>query len=153
MRIIGIDPGKTGAVAVLWETGRASVYDLNGSHHDTVALLQELTRDYPPQDIVAIVEAVGPHPKEGVRSVWTFAEGVGVIRGALISLGTCTASVTPSVWKRAFGLIGQDKNGSRDKARSLFPALSAELRRVKDAGRAEALLIASYYRLDKHRTA
>lgn len=49
--------------------------------------------------------------------------------------------VRPTVWKRALGL-GKDKEASRLKAMQLFP--SADLRRKKDQGRAEALLLAVY---------
>jgi len=61
--------------------------------------------------------------------------------------------VSPATWKRAAGLVSESrdesdsarKRRSLDRARLLFPNL--RLDRVKDHGRAEALLIADYGRL------
>ncbi len=44
------------------------------------------------------------------------------------------------------GLAGKTKEDSRALAIQLFPALAEELKRVKDEGRAESLLIAEYGR-------
>ena len=92
---LGIDPGLTGAVAVL---------DHNGA-------LQALY-DTPTLTL---------HRSRGTR-------------------------VRPAIWKRTLGL-GKDKEASRLKAIQLFP--TADLRRKKDHGRAEALLLA-YWR-QQHR--
>ena len=49
--------------------------------------------------------------------------------------------VTPPVWKRALGLSGKGKDASLALARELFPQVANQLKRVKDDGRAEALLL------------
>lgn len=46
------------------------------------------------------------------------------------------------MWKRRFGLIGQDKDAARLLAIQRFPATAFQLQRKKDNGRADALLIA-----------
>lgn len=46
------------------------------------------------------------------------------------------------MWKRRLGLIGQDKDVGRLLAIQRFPSAAHLLRRKKDHGRADALLIA-----------
>jgi crossover junction endodeoxyribonuclease RuvC len=52
--------------------------------------------------------------------------------------------VQPQAWKKLFGLNGADKKDSLDVARRLYPALGADLARVKDHNRSEALLLAHF---------
>lgn len=57
------------------------------------------------------------------------------------------ASVTqerPGVWKAEFGLLGQDKEADRKLARKLFP--KADILRIKDHDRSDALLLAEFLR-------
>jgi hypothetical protein len=51
----------------------------------------------------------------------------------------CTVPATQ--WKRDLELLRQDKHRSRELACQLFPAKAGVLQRVKDHGRAEALLL------------
>lgn len=80
--------------------------------------------------------------KQGVSSTFQTGYGYGVIIGVLASLAIPYHEVSPGVWKRAMGLVGTDKAAARALARSWWP--TAALSRVKDHGRAEALLIARY---------
>ena len=135
--IIGIDPGVTGAVAFLgFDT---VVHDMPPNPRDLAELLFPFDR----RDR-AIVEQAQAMPKQGVSSTFKTGYGYGVIIGVLASLGIPYETVTPSVWKRAMGLQGKDKDASRSLARCYWP--DAPLSRVKDHGRAEALLIAEYGR-------
>ena len=80
-------------------------------------------------------------PGQGVSSTWTTGYGFGVWLGVLAALALPHTRVRPAIWKRAMGL-GKDKEQARLRAIQLFP--SADLRRKKDHGRAEALLLAWY---------
>jgi hypothetical protein len=80
-------------------------------------------------------------PGQGVRSMFTCGLGLGVWLGILAAVALPHTRIRPHIWKKALGL-GQDKEASRLRAMQLFP--SAELRRKKDHGRAEALLLALY---------
>ena len=53
---------------------------------------------------------------------------------------------TPAQWKGKLGLLNSGKGASREKAVNLFPSTESYLARVKDDGRAEALLLAHYGR-------
>ena len=85
------------------------------------------------------IEEAQAMPGQGTRSMFTIGVGFGVWLGILGALGLAYTRIRPGVWKRALGLSG-DKEQARLRAMQLFPA--ADLRRKKDHGRAEALLLA-----------
>lgn len=145
--VIGIDPGKTGAIAALTTTGKLVWVDdmpnltgtaIGGWLHQR--LEHEVIND-------CYIEKVHAMPKQGVTSVWTFAEGYGALLGALGALHIRTQHVTPTVWKKAHKLLSTDKAASRQRASELWPHHAGLFARVKDDGRAEACLIAEYGRL------
>jgi hypothetical protein len=147
MTIIGIDPGKTGAVAVLWEGGASDVIDMPPS---PVGLRAELGIEDQPLSpsprFVAYVEKQQAMPKQGVSSTFKIGQSYGEILGVFGALSIRVVTVTPVKWKTAMGLRGKDKDASRALAMRLFPQLAGELQRKKDHGRAEALLIAEWGR-------
>ena len=141
--ILGVDPGKTGALA--WHSGAGGLVvhdmpDLTGAAL-AACLADLILEDGRPAE--AWVEKVGAMPKQGVASTWKFAEGYGVILGVLGVLQVPVRLVTPAAWKKAAGL-GKDKNASRQRAVELWPHCSHLFARVKDDGRAEAALIARH---------
>lgn len=75
--------------------------------------------------------------------MFRFGQQVGAIEMAAAAHGHELRYVTPSTWKAHFGLSA-DKGVARGYAMKRFPALADQLSRVKDDGRAEALLIALY---------
>lgn len=144
---IGIDPGLTGALAVLSSDGFETVHDLpiirdnklawiDGSELQSIILgaLQGRTAR-------AVVERVSSMPGQGIASSFQFGVGFGSILSVLQALHLSIELITPSVWKRALNL-SKDKHASLHKARLLFP--TAELHLAKHDGRAEALLIAHH---------
>lgn len=145
---VGIDPGKTGAIAVLGEDGQLlDVADMpyeDGAVIVTVlaSILRTYNRAGSP---TAWVEQVAARPGQGAGAMFRFAQGYGTILGTIGTLEMPTRRVTPAVWKRSMGL-SKDKGASRALACELWPSWSDEFRRVKDDGRAEAALIAEYGR-------
>ena len=150
--VLGIDPGKHGAIAWATGTGRLEVHDMPDATGAALgALLADLILENRP--MVAYVERVGSMPGQGHMNVWTFAEGYGVILGVLGALQVPVVHVTPGVWKKAAGLIkrkgetsAQAKTRSRQLAIETWPRCSHLFARAKDDGRAEAALIARYGR-------
>lgn len=145
---IGIDPGITGAISVLSDTGEfVSVHDMpimklgkaKKNQVNPVALAHLIFSIKPTS---AIVEKVGAMPGQGVASMFNFGMGYGVIQGVLSGLGVPYELSTPQKWKKACGLIGKEKDAARLLAIELFP--DASLTRKKDGGRADALLIAKF---------
>tara|TARA_Y100000310_G_scaffold37447_1_gene35160 strand:+ start:1080 stop:1532 length:453 start_codon:yes stop_codon:yes gene_type:complete len=141
---IGIDPGKTGAIGLVKPGGRkVLVYDTPTPQD----LNRHLTNCVGPRgSAVAVIEDVHAMPKQGVSSTFKFGKSFGEAIGVLVAWGIPLDYVRPQVWKKMFGLVRKDKDDSRRKARELWPYMDEKLKRKKDDGRAEALLIAEYCR-------
>lgn len=154
MRVwIGIDPGVTGALAVLTDEGAWQLDDLPtievGKRREVdVAELVEVFRDHSYQgyttQLVAI-ERQQPMPGQGLSSTFKTAQGYGALLGVLTAMGLPLMCPRPVDWKRAMRL-GKGKDAARDVARKRWPAMSAYLRRKQDHGRAEAMLLAQWAR-------
>lgn len=148
--IIGIDPGHGGSLVVvdMATLHPVAIYDMplhelrGRTAIDQVALV-DLISYHRADTRFAIIERVGPAPRQGLASTFRFGEGYGVIQGVLSALNIQFLTVTPQAWKSAIGATA-DKNQSRELAMKIFPAAAPHLKRVKDDGRAEALLLASY---------
>ena len=146
---IGVDPGATGAIAILDQYGQ--ILDLidmpasDGMVFGSVIAAHVLEHWAGPAQTVAWVEHVHAMPKQGVASTFKFGTAWGVVLGALSALNVPTHLVTPSTWKRTAGLTS-DKGQARRRASERWPSHAAMFARVKDDGRAEACLIAEHGR-------
>lgn len=158
MIIAGIDPGKTGALAISYPDGFHEFLDVPrvivnkkdvpawGDWHTTWSNALEFAC----VDLVMIEFVTGGQggKKQGVQSMFNFG---GTLRFAhAIALGVRPRPrvefVTPAVWKAKLGLLNSGKGASRERCCSIYPATASSLVRVKDDGRAEAALIAHYGR-------
>ena len=139
--IAGIDVGLKGAIGLLYEDGTAYVYDMPALAKEVnAAALAGIFREFPPDHVY--LEAVNSFGM-GRQSAFNFGQGCGAIKGVLATMEIPFTPVSPSKWKKHFG-IGRDKSKSRAVATRLFPALASEFTRKKDDGRAEAILIAKW---------
>lgn len=151
---LGIDPGVTGAIAVLADGEPAGFHDLpafnrpkGGKELDPVrlaAIMRGILQQHPGAAAMAALEEVGAFSGEGRRSGFRFGEGFGIVKGCLGALSIGWTLAPPQHWKRWHGLIGTEKDRAREYARTRWPALAPSLARVKDIGRADALLIARW---------
>lgn len=143
---IGIDPGKSGAMAAInSETGRVLVRPFDPAEYNIA--LREFA-NLRGEKCFAVVERVSAMPGQGVTGVFNFGENFGYIQGLLEAHGIPYELVRPQVWKRVFGCT-KDKNTSLAVCRRLFP--DVELKRTPACkkefdGFAEALLMAEYGR-------
>ncbi len=153
---VGIDPGLSGAIAMVTTAGVAQVWStptfvLKGGRKKrriyAAAEMVRILREIGSARVVGL-ELVRAMPKQGVVSMFSMGHGVGLWEGIITALGLPLEQVTPQVWKREMlgGVTGSDKSASIAKALALFPAMAAMLAHKKDDGRAEALLIAEYFR-------
>jgi Holliday junction resolvasome RuvABC endonuclease subunit len=144
MKVLGIDPGSVSAAY--------AVIDENFKIHDVddVPVVDRMVDAAGWSQIVefwepnrAIIEQVSAMPKQGVASSFRFGVGVGLLRGVVIACGVPITQVAPSKWKKELGL---DSDGEKSRALALrhWPNCIS-LKRVKDHGRAEALLLARWY--------
>jgi hypothetical protein len=105
-------------------------------------VLAEIMRDA--RADLCVIELVGAMPRQGVASSFRFGMSYGATIAVANVIGVPIELVTPQVWKRSFGLLGKDKEASRQKALDKAPGMSRLLARHRDQGRAEAILIGLY---------
>lgn len=151
MRILGVDPGASGALVIIdTTTNTLTVIDM-----PTVEIKRgtRMVRQVSAQHVAdalceakidhAFVEKVGAMPGQGVSSMFAFGRAAGVVEGVLAALRIPTTYVTPQEWQKNMRVIG-GKDGSRNRASQLWPNQSQLFGRKKDDGRADAALIAGY---------
>lgn len=140
-RIVGIDPGLTGAVALIAEGHLRSVYDMPtlAGEIEPLALADILGQLKP--DLV-VLEDVHCNGRNGSKANWSLGFSKGVIQGVVSGLSHPLVKISPQEWKKMNGLSGKDKEASRRLAMELWPDYAQLFKRVKDDGRAEAALIA-----------
>lgn len=138
--VVGIDPGLRGGIAFLrGEELEAHDIPLAGNEIDLDEVLRLLRHA---KVDMALIEAAGAMPKQGVASTFKFGVAVGMLRGCLAACWIETHIVSASVWKRHFKL-DRDKEKSRALAIRLWPG-TGYFSRKSDHGRAEASLLARY---------
>lgn len=152
---VGIDPGATGAIALLDSYGElVEVHDmpyaggavLVASLADVINAFSDMAGAGPRYGdgiVHAWVEQVHSHPGQGVASTFKFGQSYGAILGVLGALAVPIDHVSPMKWKRAMH-VTKDKGTSRRLAAERWPRHADKFKRVKDDGRAEAALIALY---------
>lgn len=151
MRIIGIDPGATGAI-VLLDNGQpiewmampvmkiGTATRVNGA--ELADFLHQSTATWIVDHVY--VEQVHAMPGQGVTSMFNFGHSCGTVMGALAALEMPHTLVTPQAWKKAAGLIGQDKDAARSRAIQLWPKWRELDKKGKGQALADAALLALY---------
>ena len=154
MYYIGIDPGLTGAIAILNSEGHVrQVYDMpvcprpsgkgNMVNNFELGEILEVVDSSGGCLCNVMVEDVHAMPGQGVTSVFSFGRSLGVVEGVFWNAGRFDY-VRPQKWKKHFELLKSEKDAARELAIELFPDAAVYLQRKKDIGRADALLIARY---------
>ena len=154
MIIIGIDPGLSGAIAILkndkvikliempvMAEGKKNKRQLNNAQ--LANILREIIENH--EEISVVVEQVNAMPGQGVTSMFNFGQTFGSIKGICATLSLPIFFVRPSKWKKHFDLIKTSKDASRTKAIEMYPQLSNELSKKKDVNKSDAILIARYF--------
>lgn len=150
MSIIGIDPGITGAIALLDDGHAVRVLDMPAfvvrkkRKVSGLVLHDQLLQMKDGGAETVYIEDVSARPGQGVTSMFSFGYSLGVAEGVVTALKLPLIRVRPTAWKRRAGLVGCPKDASRGLAIEMFPNLAEDLSRKKDCGRADALLIAYF---------
>lgn len=141
--IVGVDPGKSGALVLLDTPIMVDYLDM--PFHDKLVdgqtifdMLTFWRNIYGVTE--ACVEQVSSRPQQGVVSTFNFGVSYGIVLGALQAACFEITFVRPQVWKKALNL-SSDKDDSRNLALSMWPDNADDFARKKDDGRAEAALI------------
>ena len=154
MRIIGIDPGLSGAIAVLEDSKIKEIFDMpvmpDGKKNKRqlnsallVKLIKDNIKDF--ENTVMVVEQVNAMPGQGVTSMFNFGQTFGAIKGICAALGLPIFFVRPAKWKKHFELINSSKDASRTKVIEMYPSISEQLSKKKDVNKSDAILIARFY--------
>ena len=155
MRIIGIDPGLSGGIAILDDLKVFDMFDMpimsegkkNKNQLNSAQLVNIIKKHILPNgETFVIVEQVSAMPGQGVTSMFNFGQTFGSIKGICAALGLPIFYVRPAKWKKHFELINSSKDASRTKVIEMYPSISARLTKKKDVNKADAILIARYFR-------
>lgn len=164
MIVIGIDPGLTGAVAVMDDQGVRAVFDiptmpvpgagpkaLVKNKVDGYALCQLLLNHCPagygkPRVFLEKVSTMGG-ANNAVQTQGSLMRSLGAIESVVECLKWPLEQVAPQTWKKLYG-IGSDKAMALAKARELHKEAATDLKLAKHHNRAEAVLLAHWGRLE-----
>lgn len=154
---IGVDPGVGGAIATVWGSDpKAVVLDMpvykvekQRRDYNLARILQILKPLADAHNVRAAIERPGPAQGKGKLAIASLARCGGLFDMAFTACEISFVTVTPSEWKLDMGMRGKDKDFSIQMAVQLFPQMAEMLGRVKDHGRAEALLLAEWLRRER----
>ena len=113
MKVIGIDPGLSGAIAILQDNKVIKVFDMpvmaDGKKNKRQLNSSQLTNIIKQntskgEEIAVVVEQVNAMPGQGVTSMFNFGQSFGAIKGVCAALELSIFFVRPSKWKKYFEL-------------------------------------------------
>jgi Holliday junction resolvasome RuvABC endonuclease subunit len=152
MKILGVDPGIRGALALIEIDEDAGPHVIAAVDIPTIGskakervnvhAVQEWILQHGPH--FAFIERGQALPRQGASSGFKFGRSVGALETTIALCAVPLEIIEPSMWKRALRLKGKDKEGSRQRALEMFPHAQHLLARKMDHQRAEAMLIACY---------
>lgn len=145
MKVLGIDPGINGGIAVM--DGNHRVLDVLCMPETPMDIL-EFLRGYAGGIVVVYMEDVGRGmPGQSSSATAKFARHCGHLEMALLALGMRTVKVTPQKWEKMYQLgrssdyeKSEWKRRLKSKAQELFP----DLGRKVTLSTCDALLLALY---------
>jgi len=151
--VMGIDPGLTGAIAIInvkdprnpfiVDVFDTPTFEVNGKKQMNLQLLTTQVENHAISIRRALIEDVFVMTgKESRGSMFNFGRVFGQVEGVVSSFNIPLHHTKPAVWKSVLGL-GRDKDHSRQMASRLFPTEAKRFEKKKDDGRAEAVLLAT----------
>lgn len=151
--IIGIDPGKSGGIAVLsndgtWYGGfRMPIMKHGKRDLVNIAAIDKRIVSFAEETLetvnMIVLEQVHAMPGQGVSSMFNFGRHTGAVEGWAINMRCPMRWVTPQMWKKFFSLE-KSKTAALDRARLEFGENNLWTVKAND-GIAEAALIALWH--------
>ena len=156
MIIIGIDPGISGSICFFEDGKVTDIVEMpnmadgkkNKRQVNGAQIYNEISsriKNFNKEDIKVVIEQVSAMPGQGVTSMFNFGQSFGVLKGICSAMQLSTYFIRPAKWKKYFNLINSEKDASRTKAIQIFPYISSQLSKKKDANKADAILLASFF--------
>ena len=139
--IIGIDPGRSGAVAI-WSGGIDKVIKCPSNSKEMADIIKSVSNE----NVVAYVERVWARPSNATRAAFTFGVNYGEWLGILSTLNIDTVHVTPQTWmkyyKDKFNIkLPKEKKDRKNKLKELATHYTDKKVTLYNA---DAILIAVY---------
>eukprot|EP00210_Caulerpa_lentillifera_P006577 g6282.t1 len=174
---VGVDPDLGGAIGVIdvqqkgngllcsalqvtdMPCSKVVINGKNRKRADPARVLEivtELKKSSKSEHLWACLEEPSAFSYVGGLSTQQTGYLFGLCYGILLAHGFQIHTVRPCIWKKQLNLSSKKKDASRELAKQLFPESEQLLKRKKDHGRAEALLLAAYgagFRLAKEEDA
>lgn len=173
MLFLGVDPGLDGALVVINHEGHVDVvFDtptqeiekssggkkrvyLLPQIYEILRKIKQTAVETGEQIRIVGVEQTNAMPARnkdgtprpgGAASMFSMGYGLAVWHMGLACVGLPMGSVVPRTWKAFFGISGSDKHASVFRCQQALPETVQYLTKVKHHNRAEAFLIAEYFR-------
>lgn len=150
MKVLGIDPGLSGGLALLDDAGNLvtlEIPSMKSSGRGRQLNWQLLVDSF---DVLGLHEAdhcfleqVNTRPNEARSAAFKFGTVYGGLIGIIAADRIPLTLVTPAKWKKKLSVTAE-KDSSRARACQIFPNNASSFARKKDDGVAEAALIAHY---------
>lgn len=150
--ILGVDPGKTGAMAFVEASRILGIVDHSAwcNHPQPYKELCLLLKTFWKPGIVVIEQqharatyGADGKRKQGIASTWNYAQHYGILLGCLAAYDVPIREADPGVWKGCM-CVSSDKSTSLKRAREFWPESLEMFKREMDHGRAEAALLAEF---------
>jgi len=148
---LGIDPGFSGALAVLSD-------NLDVIHYEDMPVIEVGNkRELNEPELRNILDKYSPHytkltvgieksqtmPNQGIVSSGRYMASYGFLRGLCVGMGLPYILIRPPSWKKVMlADMPKEKGSSIQKVGQLYPGI--KLTRKKDHGISDAILIARY---------
>jgi len=170
--LIGIDPGRAGAIACILQEAETSVqligiYDIPIIKHvkkvrsrktgklkvstkteidikSTVKLFTKLKKSYTLKRTTVKLERIHGQPRDGGHRAFMFGYGYGVLKGVMATLGFTVHDVTIPSWKKKFAIEEKEDavNSAYKNIKSIDVTFSQQGIDKIRVDQAEAMLIA-----------
>lgn len=148
---LGADPGNSGALSLLRNSGEVETIKLNQDDETVVEAVRVWKSRF--QHITAFIESVHAFPGQGLSSTFNFGRSYGFLVGMLLALKIRVVLTSPQRWQTAMGCARpkvaqgekkesqtEHKNRTKARAQELFPEITIT------HAIADSLLIAEYGR-------
>src|SRR5262249_34650622 len=133
MKILGVDPGIRGGLAIVMVHDGAApdvvdiidipVVGVGAKERVDILAIRTWILEHRPQH--AFIERAQAMPKQGASSGFKYGRATGALEAVLACCEIPMTIVEPAAWKKFHQLRGGDKEGGRQRALQLFPSAHA----------------------------
>ncbi len=145
MRILGVDPGRGGAMAIIDSDTKELIHITDvKSKNEFINYPKILTTLKEHKIDIAYIERVHSMPSDGVASAFAFGKATGVMLGAIVACDIPLREISPQEWQKCLGLGGRYATRTARKQAHLKEAVRKFPGTKIHLYKADAVLIALY---------